>query len=483
MASVYHDGPGVSKPRAEGSTPRALPPNDVDGYDIFSWTSIDSNTDDPVRPSLALMTLLGPGILGCGSGGPVESSSDPTSADSRNNVLLIIADDMGKDATAGFAEGAVKPRTPHLDALAANGLVFANLWVAPTCAPTRASILTGRYGFRTGVTRSGRSLPPSETTLQRYISEGTGGAYATAVVGKWHLARSPSFNPETLGIDYYAGVIEGNLDDYYSWPLTEDGVATLQAGYNTEVLTDLAIDWIADQDRPWFMWLAYNAPHGPFHVPPAEMHSQGALPEFRPGGDGVRHFMAAIEAMDYQIGRLLDSLTPAERAETTIVFIGDNGSPGQVAQDPYPSRRVKGTLYQGGINTPMYVSGPGVTRRGIEHALVGGTDLFATIAGLAGVEVTEVHDARSLVPLFAAPGSVRPFVYSLIEDDDEVSWTVRDDRYKLLVGAGGVEQMFDLTLDPYESTDLVGAGLGTEASAARAAMRAWADSIGGRPGA
>ena len=432
-----------------------------------------------MRPVFTLFVLLGFGFLGCDSGDSPVSAPDPPSSDSQNNILLIIADDMGKDATAGFAEGAVKPNTPHLDALAANGLVFTNLWVAPTCSPTRASILTGRYGFRTGVTRSGRELSSSETTVQRYIDEQTGGAYATAVIGKWHLSRSSTFNPETLGIDYYAGVIEGNLDDYYSWPLTEDGVATLQTGYNTEVLTDLAIDWIAGQDRSWFTWLAYNAPHGPFHAPPSEMHSQGALPVFQPGGDATRHYMAAIEAMDYQIGRLLDSLSPAERASTTIIFIGDNGSPGQVAQDPYPSRRVKGTLYQGGINTPMYVSGPGVTRRGVDDALVVGPDLYATIAALAGVEISEVHDARSMVPLLTAPGSVRDYAYSLIEDGGGLSWTARDDRYKLLVGPDGTEAMFDLTLDPYESTDLVDGELGGEASAARAALRAWVESLGG----
>ena len=108
------------------------------------------------------------------------------------------------------------------------------------------------------------------------------------------------------------------------------------------MLTDLAIDWVRSQEGSWFLWLAYNAPHTPFHVPPAEMHSQGDLPDYAMGMNASPYYMAAIEAMDYQIGRLLDSITTQERDNTTIIFIGDNGTPRRVAQSPYPSDRVKG---------------------------------------------------------------------------------------------------------------------------------------------
>jgi len=130
--------------------------------------------------------------------------------------------------------------------------------------------------------------------LQRYIAEETDGGYATALIGKWHLSNSPTFNPESLGIDYYAGVLGAAPESYYDWQLTEGGASTTSAGYNSEVLTDRAIDWVQSQERPWFLWLAYNAPHSPFHVPPSEMHSQGALPEFRRGMDATPYYMAGL---------------------------------------------------------------------------------------------------------------------------------------------------------------------------------------------
>lgn len=142
-------------------------------------------------------------VCACTSPESTLVPTEPTSSvDSDRNILLIIADDLGKDAMPGFSERAIKPATPTLNGLATSGLTFTNLWVTPTCAPTRASIITGRHGFRTGVTRSGAALASTETTLQAYIASTSDRPYKTAVVGKWHLARSASFNPESMGIDY-----------------------------------------------------------------------------------------------------------------------------------------------------------------------------------------------------------------------------------------------------------------------------------------
>ncbi|MEZ4920337.1 MAG: sulfatase-like hydrolase/transferase [Saprospiraceae bacterium] len=137
-----------------------------------------------------------------------------------------------------------------------------------------------------------------EQSIQHYLRENTNEAYATALVGKWHLSgNDASVNPESFGIDYYAGLIRGAVDDYYQWQLTEDGTGSMQTGYCTEVFTDLSIDWIKAQSKPWFLWLAYNAPHTPFHVPPGNMHSQGNLPPYTNGLDPMPYYMAAIEAM------------------------------------------------------------------------------------------------------------------------------------------------------------------------------------------
>jgi arylsulfatase B len=292
--------------------------------------------------------------------------------------------------------------------------------------------------------------------LQRYINDQTDDAYATAVVGKWHLAgESTSFNPESLGIDYYAGLIRGAVQSYYQWQLTEDGAGSLQTDYTTEVFTDLAIDWVNEQNQPWFLWLAYTAPHTPFHVPPAEMHSQGDLPEYAMGMDPMPYYLAAIEAMDYQIGRLLDAIPEEELDNTVVIFLGDNGTPNQVAQGPYTSNTVKGTLYQGGINVPLYVTGKGVSRTGEETSLVGSTDLFCTIAELAGVNVPEIHDSKSFIALLSEGGAHRDFQYSEMNDGNQDLWTISNGNYKLIVYANGAEEMYDLANDPYESSDLL----------------------------
>lgn len=376
------------------------------------------------------------------------------------NILFIIADDLGKDAVNGYQEGSIKPSTPNLDNIRNNGLMFSNFWVNPTCTPTRGAIITGKYGYRTGVRGVGDVLNSSETVIQKYINDKTNGAYATAVVGKWHLSgNNTSINPESFGIDYYAGLIRGAVDNYYQWQLTEDGTTSLQTNYTTEVFTDLALDWVNNQDKPWFLWLAYNAPHTPFHVPPSNMHSQGTLPEYVAGMDAIPYYLAAIEAMDFQIGRLLENLSANERDNTVIIFIGDNGTPNQVTQSPYSSSMVKNTLYQGGINVPMFVSGNGVTRRGTDTNLLTGTDLFATIAQIAGVNVSEYQDSKGFKSLFSHVTGIRDFQYSELKDGSTESWTISDGSYKLLISNTGSEEMYYLTNDPYEQNNLLNGAL------------------------
>jgi arylsulfatase B len=371
------------------------------------------------------------------------------------NILFIIADDLGKDAIKGYQEGSIKPNTPILDSIRDKGLIFTNFWVNPTCTPTRSAIITGKYGYRTGMKGVGDVLNSTETVLQKYINSNTGNKYATAIVGKWHLSgNNAGFNPETFGIDYYAGLIRGAVEDYYQWQLTEDGSSSLQTTYITEKFTDLAIDWVNAQSKPWFLWLAYNAPHTPFHVPPSKMHQQGNLPAYTNGMDATPYFMAAIEAMDYQIGRFLNNIPEDEKDNTIIIFIGDNGTTNLVAQSPYSNSKVKNTLYQGGINTPLFVSGKGVDRVGTDNQLLNGTDLFATIAQIAGVNVNEYQDSKSFKSLFTQTKSIRNYQYSELKDGVEESWTISNGTYKLLI-KNSAPEMYNLTADPYENMDLL----------------------------
>lgn len=402
------------------------------------------------------------------------------------NIILIIADDMGLDATSGYPEGAQKPNTPHLDSLMASGLKFNNFWVNPTCTPTRSTIITGKYGSNTGVLAVGDVLPSSHLVLQSYINQNTNNAYATAVVGKWHLAGSNAddFNPETLGIDYYAGLLAGATNSYTLWSFTEDGSTTIETEYITKKFTNLASDWIDNQNKPWFLWLAYTAPHTPFHVPPADMHTQGNLPsdEASINANPRPYYFAAIEAMDYQIGELLDGLTQEERENTTLIFIGDNGSPGQVAQAPYARSKAKGTIYQGGINTPMFITGANVKRTGTENALLNGTDLYATIASFAGVNVQHIHNSQNFEELLEQTNpDFRDYVYSELKktNDNSEQWAMRDKTYKLIESTDGSQEFYNLISDPYEKTNLLNGTLTTEEATAKANLETAIQAIRG----
>lgn len=417
------------------------------------------------RLSLIILLFISLTFLTCSK--DEDSTPDPTISDSPN-ILLIIADDMGKDATAGFAEGSIKPTTPNIDKIKDDGLTFNNLWVNPTCSPTRASIITGKYGYNTGVKWANDVLDPSEQILQKFIKEETNNAYSTAIIGKWHLSgENTTINPESFGMDYYAGLLSGGVQSYYQWQLTENGESNLETQYITKVFTDLSIDWINNQSKPWFLWLAYNAPHTPFHFPPVMMHSQGTLPSYTDGLDPMPYYMAAIETMDFQISRLLSEIPQEELDNTIIIFLGDNGTPNQVAQAPYSSSTVKGSLYQGGINAPMFISGKGVSRMGEDNSLICSSDLFSTIAELAGVDVTEIHDSKSFKALLSGTAVHRDFQYSESNNGIRDLWAISNGTYKLIVNANGDEELYDLANDPYEQNDLLLSALTPEAESAK----------------
>jgi arylsulfatase A-like enzyme len=395
------------------------------------------------------------------------------------NILLVIADDFGKDATPNYTEGTIKPTMPTLQSLMNTGITFDNLWSYAVCTPTRASILTGKYGVKTNVLEVGDIISTAETSVQEYIDTHTGNEYATAIVGKWHLSTNAN-DPITMGVDYYAGLLTGGVQSYTNWNLTENGQTNNSTEYTTTKFTDLAINWIDNQTKPWFLWLAYNAPHTPFHLAPTSLHSQGNLPTDQASIDAnpTPYFMSAVEAMDSELGRLLNSLSTEEKNNTIVIFIGDNGTPNQVAQSPYSAMRAKGSIYQGGVNVPMVVSGYGVTRMGErETALVHTTDLFTTIANMTGVTVQEINNSASFYNLLSdADATERTYVYTE-RSNNGISYTIRDNTYKLIVNDNGSEQLYHLISDPYEGSNLIGTTLSAEATAAKAALEAEATRI------
>lgn len=392
-----------------------------------------------------------------------ETPSDDNTS-SKPNILLIIADDMGLDATPGFDIGDEKPTVPNLQNMINSGVRFTNLWSYPTCTPTRSSILTGKYGFRTGVMKVDDELSLSETSLQKFLDNNNTG-YDHAVIGKWHVSKTPS-HPTQIGVGYYAGLLSGAVQSYTNWNLTENGVTNTSTEYTTTKFTDLAIDWVKQQNQPWFLWLAYNAPHTPFHLPPNNLHSQGNLPSDQGSIDAnpLPYYMAMIEAMDSEIGRLLNSMTQDEKDNTVIIFIGDNGTPGAAAQD-YRTQRVKGTLYQGGVNVPMIVSGKNIGRfNEVDENLLNTTDLFATIADIANTGTNELNDSKSFKELLSSSSTTnfRGFTYTehgKTSGNDE--YTVRNLTHKYIKFTNGDEAFYKLSNDFFERTNLLDSSLST----------------------
>lgn len=404
----------------------------------------------------------GDGGRGSGGGTGTQPNPGPT-LNEHPNILLVISDDLGLDASSGYQVGTDLPTTPTLDELAANGLIFDNAWATPLCSPTRATILTGRYGIRTGVLSPDDSIPLAETSLQSFIDSNVPNTYTHAVIGKWHLSGRDNGgidNPNLMGIDHFAGFQGGGVGDYFNWTLIENGRESSSDVYTTTRFVDLAIEWIAAQEAPWFAWLAFNAPHTPFHLPPPDLHDRDSLSPAQQeiDRDPLPYYLAAIEAMDREIGRLLDSFSADTRANTVIIYMGDNGSPRRVYQGS-PRQRGKGSVYQGGVAVPMIVSGRGVSRTGErEDALVSSVDLFATIADLAGAGTMAFNDSLSFADLLsnASPGP-RSYAYTEVVSEtlDRDEWAIRNDRYKLMRQLPSPEELYDLLADPMEQENLL----------------------------
>jgi arylsulfatase A-like enzyme len=375
------------------------------------------------------------------------------------NIVLVIADDFGIDASPCYALGQLKPKMPNLERLCQAGVVFENVWVNPTCTPTRATFLTGKYGFRTQVRAVDEVLSTSEISLQRELS--TIG-YSSAVIGKWHLAgaKPDPTHPQQMGVGFYSGFMTGGVRDYFSWSGIEQGRAFQSDQYITTALTDKAIAWVGLQKQPFFLWLAYNAPHSPFHLPPTELVKttlSGRAADVR--RDPQPYYFAMLEALDLEFGRLYRNLP----ANTVVLFVGDNGTPAQVVQEPYSRRTSKGTVAQGGVHVPLVVAGVGVQAKR-ESALVNGTDVFATIAQIAGASSKSAVDSLSFAPALNGAFVGRSHLYTEAKpnlQDDETArgfpaLAIRDVRYKLVRNLeDGTEALFDVFTDPAESQNLL----------------------------
>ena len=371
------------------------------------------------------------------------------------NILLIIADDLGVDAINGYNLGSINPTTPHLDSLRNSGLTFANAWSSSVCTPTRGGMMSGKYGSINGVKTSPGNLDTTHVSLFKMLKNSNSN-YSTAVSGKWHISHPiDAQHPILHGADHYTGMLSGGVSSYSNWSKTENGVTTTSTDYVTSYFTDNAINWINTQSNPWFLWLAHVAPHTPFHEPPSTMHSQSTT------NTPMGKYMAMIESLDYEVGRLLDSLSSLEKENTTIIFIGDNGTPNIVLQD-YPSNHGKKSLYQGGIHVPMFVSGNGVTREGeTENALVNVIDIYATVLELTGLSLPGgIYNSLSFSHLLTGYDLPKRR-YNFSELDSNIAsistqgFAIRDSTYKLIEYHNGQQEMYNLSIDPLETMNLL----------------------------
>jgi arylsulfatase A-like enzyme len=392
----------------------------------------------------------------------------PPASSLRGNVLLVVADDLGIDGVGCYGAHPDAPPTPNLDALAAEGILFRSAYTDPTCSPSRAAMLTGRYGYRTFLGQPINenlpeySLQQPEITLAEAVHN-VSAPIAVSAVGKWHLGSASNggpLHPNQQGFDWFGGTL-GNMfwptQSYYSHYKVINGVQTNSTVYATTEQVDDAIARIQAMPEPWFLYVAFNAPHQPFHAPPSNLHDYHLFGN--PDDTPDVHFHAAIQAMDRELGRLLASLAPAKRDRTTIFFVGDNGSPNEATTPPFEAGKAKGTLYEGGVHVPLIVAGRGVRSPGREStALINSVDLFPTVLDLLGIdEQAAIVDGRpidgvSMLPymLDATQASLRTWVFAErftpngLGPYQAVGRMVRDERWKLIQRAGQVDLFYDM---------------------------------------
>lgn len=419
------------------------------------------------------------------------------------NVLFVLMDDISAYEFSQYQPAPALAKTPTLDALIEDGVLFRNAWTLPICSPTRAAIFTGRHGFRTGIGKniakqSDFGIQEAELTLPELLDGWGPERLSTGAFGKWHMHTNQTggaFQPNLWGFDRYEGS-PGNLMNgfsYFSYHSVVDGTLFPgQTTYATTAEVDAASAWISATEGPWFCYLAFHAAHEVWQEPPPELYTTpiatlGSQFTERP------EYRAMIEAMDTELGRLLDSMDPDVRARTTIVVMADNGTPKQVVPLDKDPDHAKGTLYEGGVHVPLFVSGPVVAEPGREvDALVHAVDLYATLAQLCGVDVelgpgatrAPVLDSVSLVPYLTDPAQepLREFVYTEnfapngFGPFTKEHRAIRDARWKL-IRFDDDEELFDLDADPDEEKDLLLFPLDPEAADAYSRLSAEMDAL------
>lgn len=392
-------------------------------------------------------------------------------APARPNVVLIITDDAGYGDLSSY--GATDLRTPNIDGIGRDGVRLTDFYAnAPLCSPTRAALVTGRYQQRyamevalananspaaeQGLPAEGRSLPA--------LLKGNG--YATGLVGKWHLGYKPEFGPNAHGFDYFFGHKSGYIDFYQHTggdggaDLWENTAAVTVEGYMTDLVTARSVRFMEQNAaRPFFLEVAYNAPHWPYQVPDRPSVAPGNARHMLPHDENTStraDYVAMMERVDQGVGEILGTLDRLNLAQNTLViFTNDNGGEWLSRNDPLFQR--KWTLWEGGIRVPALIRFPGRIPAGRVSGQVGLTmDLSATILAVTGTTIpADLRlDGIDLMPILAGQSpEVERTLFWRTNAGGHNQRAVRSGDFKLLLD-GNSMLVFNVRTDLAERQDL-----------------------------
>ncbi|MEM8944526.1 MAG: sulfatase-like hydrolase/transferase [Planctomycetota bacterium] len=396
------------------------------------------------------------------------------------NIIVIMADDMGY-ADAGFT-GSNDILTPNLDQLAESGVVFARGYANhPFCGPTRAALLSGQYQHRFGFETNPAYDPsnpimgidPNVTLFPKRLQQA---GYVTGCVGKWHLGAAEPFHPNNRGFDYFFGFLGGG-HDYFRIDLTKPvKEAYLQGlvrndkpaafdGYLTTALSRDATSFITtNKDQPFFLYVAYNAPHAPLQAPADDIARYAHIGEWK-----RRIYATMVDVMDRGIGEIVKALEEQDlRDNTLIFFLSDNGGPQSSKQNPHkwngsrnsPFRGGKGNLYDGGVHVPFVASWPAQLPAGKTYSSpVISLDISRTAVAVAGADAGTPGEMEgvNLIPFVKGQKQGPPHEALFWRGGDGTTWSVltADNIKHLRDETSRNPQLFRLTEDPGEEQDLL----------------------------
>jgi arylsulfatase A-like enzyme len=361
------------------------------------------------------------------------------------NILLILTDDQAYGDLS--ITGNPYLETPVLDKLSTEGANLTNFYVSPVCAPTRASLLTGRYPQRTGVsgvTRGRENMRLDEVTLADYLKEA---GYATGCFGKWHNGAHYPYHPLGRGFDEFYGFTSGHKTNYFNGWMDHNGKQVKGEGFIIDDLTSKAIEFMqknADQNRPFFCFVPYSTPHTPIQVEDSyfEKYKAKGLDDFNAG------IYAMCENIDDNVGRLLDQLSGSGiKEETIVIFLSDNGPLNFRYNAGLKGR--KGDVDEGGMKVPCFINWPGhIKAKMVIEQNVAHIDLLPTLLDLLGQkpELAKKIDGVSLAQVLK--GQSVDFNRRLYQE-----WSgkkrVLDGRFVMVN-----ESLYDLQTDPGQQTDI-----------------------------